>query len=61
MHSSLNNANVIHGAIGLLIATIVGAVLGYVFTNKEDKLDHSIVLIIMKICYLITEAGVFKI
>ena len=34
----VNNANVIHGAIGLLIATIVGAVLGYVFTNKEDKL-----------------------
>ena len=34
----VNNANVIHGAIGLLIATIVGAVLGYMFTNKEDKL-----------------------
>ena len=32
----VNNANV--GAIGLLIATIVGAVLGYMFTNKEDKL-----------------------
>ena len=34
----VNNANAIHGAIGLLIATIVGAVLGYMFTNKEDKL-----------------------
>ena len=34
----VNNANVINGVIGLLISVIVGAVLGYIFTNKEDKL-----------------------
>lgn len=34
----VNNSNVVHGAIGLLISTVVGAVLGYLFTNKEDKL-----------------------
>ena len=33
-----NNTNVINGAIGLLIATVVGAVLGYIFTDKDDKL-----------------------
>lgn len=33
-----NNANVINGIIGLLISVVVGAVLGYIFTNKEDKL-----------------------
>lgn len=34
----VNNANIINGIIGLGISVIVGAVLGYVFTNKEDKL-----------------------
>lgn len=34
----VNNTNVINGVIGLLISVIVGAVLGYIFTNKEDKL-----------------------
>lgn len=34
----VNNANVINGVIGLLISVIVGAILGYIFTNKEDKL-----------------------
>lgn len=34
----VDNANVINGVIGLAISVIVGAVLGYVFTNKEDKL-----------------------
>lgn len=34
----VNNANVINGIIGLLISVVVGAVLGYIFTNKEDKL-----------------------
>ncbi|WP_418552655.1 PTS transporter subunit EIIC [Longibaculum muris] len=33
-----NNANIINGVIGLAISVIVGAVLGYIFTNKEDKL-----------------------
>lgn len=33
-----NNANVINGVIGLGIATVVGAILGFIFTNKEDKL-----------------------
>lgn len=34
----VDNANIINGIIGLLIAVVVGAVLGYIFTNKEDKL-----------------------
>ena len=34
----VNNANIINGIIGLGISVIVGAVLGYVITNKEDKL-----------------------
>lgn len=34
----VNNANVINGVIGLLISVIVGAILGYIFTSKEDKL-----------------------
>ena len=33
-----NSANVIHGVIGLLISVVVGAVLGYIFTKKEDEL-----------------------
>lgn len=33
-----NSSNILHGIIGLAIATVVGAVLGYVFTNKEAKL-----------------------
>ena len=33
-----NNANIINGVIGLAISVIVGAVLGYIFTNKEAKL-----------------------
>lgn len=33
-----NNANIINGIIGLGISVVVGAVLGFVFTNKEDKL-----------------------
>lgn len=32
------NANIINGVIGLAIAVVVGAVLGFIFTNKEDKL-----------------------
>lgn len=34
----VDNANIINGIIGLAIALIVGAILGYIFTNKEDKL-----------------------
>lgn len=34
----VDNANVINGVIGLAISVVVGAILGYVFTNKEDKL-----------------------
>lgn len=34
----VNNSNIINGIIGLAISVIVGAVLGYIFTNKEDKL-----------------------
>lgn len=34
-----NNANVINGVIGLGIATVVGAVLGFIFTGREDKLS----------------------
>ncbi|MBM6541375.1 PTS system beta-glucosides-specific transporter subunit IIABC [Streptococcus dysgalactiae subsp. equisimilis] len=33
-----NNANVVNGIIGLGIATVVGAVLGFIFTGREDKL-----------------------
>lgn len=35
----IDNANIINGVIGLAIAVIVGAGLGYIFTNKEDKLS----------------------
>ena len=34
----VDSANIINGVIGLAISVIVGAVLGYMFTNKEDKL-----------------------
>lgn len=34
----VDNANIINGIIGLLISLVVGAILGYIFTNKEDKL-----------------------
>ncbi len=34
----VNNANVINGVIGLAISLVVGVVLGYIFTNKEDQL-----------------------
>lgn len=34
----VNNKNIINGIIGLAISLVVGAVLGYIFTNKEDKL-----------------------
>ncbi|AXQ77720.1 PTS beta-glucoside transporter subunit IIABC [Streptococcus chenjunshii] len=33
-----SSANVINGIIGLGIATLVGAVLGFIFTDREDKL-----------------------
>lgn len=32
------NANVINGIIGLAISVVVGGILGYIFTTKEDKL-----------------------
>ncbi len=34
----VNNANVINGVIGLLISTVVGLVLGYLFAGKNDQL-----------------------
>lgn len=34
----VNNANIINGVIGLALALVVGAALGYIFTNKTDKL-----------------------
>lgn len=34
----VDNANIINGVIGLLISVVVGAVLGFIFTNAEDKL-----------------------
>lgn len=34
----VNNANVINGVIGLLIATVAGLVLGYLFAGKDDQL-----------------------
>lgn len=34
----VDNANIINGVIGLLISLVVAAILGYIFTNKEDKL-----------------------
>ncbi|WP_373773977.1 PTS transporter subunit EIIC [Streptococcus ferus] len=34
----VTNANIINGIIGLGISVVVGAVLGYIFTNKNDKL-----------------------
>lgn len=33
-----NNANVINGIIGLGISTLVGAILGFIFTNRDDRL-----------------------
>lgn len=35
----VNNANIINGVIGLALALVVGAALGYIFTNKTDKLS----------------------
>ena len=34
----VDNANIINGIIGLAISVVIGAILGYIFTNKEDKL-----------------------
>lgn len=34
----INNANIINGVIGLGLSTVVGAILGYIFTKKDDKL-----------------------
>ncbi len=34
----VDNANIVNGIIGLGISVVVGAVLGYIFTNKNDKL-----------------------
>ncbi|HEL1616076.1 TPA: PTS transporter subunit EIIC [Streptococcus suis] len=34
----VDNSNIINGVIGLVLSVVVGAVLGYLFTNKEDKL-----------------------
>lgn len=34
----VNNANIINGVIGLSISVFVGAILGYTFTGKDDKL-----------------------
>lgn len=34
----IDNANVINGVIGLLLSTVVGAVLGFIFTKKDDVL-----------------------
>ena len=34
----VDNANVINGVIGLAISTVVGAVLGFVFADKNDEL-----------------------